>query len=102
MEDKGITPEQIEAALQADVKALAKEIAATMNAAKAGRIIADTEEQVRDAHAVFRQRAYQKALDLLARQAGQKAFSPSRQRGPLEEQRQAEDHAPDGQRPAGG
>jgi hypothetical protein len=65
-----------------------------MNSAKAGRIIADTEEPVRDAHAEFRQRAFQKALSLL--QAKQEAFSPSRPRA--EEQRQAGDNAPDDQR----
>ncbi|MBN2211769.1 MAG: hypothetical protein JW709_10285 [Sedimentisphaerales bacterium] len=55
---------------------MADHMAAAMNAAQAGRIIADTEEPVRDAHAVFRRQAYQKAIDLLSR-AGQKAFSPS-------------------------
>ena len=87
MEDQRITAEELEAALQEDVKALAKAMAATLNAARAGRIITDTEEGVRDAQAVFRQRAYQKAIDLLARRAGQKAFSPSGRGGrkPLEE-----------------
>ena len=55
-------------------------MAATMNNAKAGRIIADSEEPVRDAHAEFRQAAYQKVLGLL--QAKQEAFSPSAQRIP--------------------
>jgi hypothetical protein len=82
MEDPRITAEELLAELQGDLKALAEEMAATLNAAKPGHIIADTEERVRDAHAVFRQRAYQKAIDLLARRAGQKAFSPSGQRRP--------------------
>ena len=61
-----ITAEQLMAELQGDFRAMAEKIAAAMNAAKAGRIIADTEEPVRDAHAVFRERSYQKALNLLA------------------------------------
>ena len=43
MEDKGITAERLMAEIQGDFEALAVEIAAAMNAAKAGRIIADTE-----------------------------------------------------------
>jgi hypothetical protein len=58
MEDQRITAEQLMAELQGDLKVLAKQMAAAMNGAKAGRIIADTEEPVRDAHAVFRQQAY--------------------------------------------
>ena len=78
MEDKRVTPEEIEAVLAADVRALAERMAAAMNEARDGSIIADSEEPVRDAHAAFRQQAYQKALDLL--QARQEAFSPSAQR----------------------
>ena len=81
MDDRRITAEELLAELQGDLKALAEEMAATLNAAKPGHIIADTEERVRDAHAVFRQRAYQKAISLLAKRAGQKAFSPSGRRG---------------------
>lgn len=75
MEDKRVTPEEMEAALAADVRALAERMAAAMNAARDGRIIADSEEPVREAHAQFRQQAYQKAVDLL--QAKREAFSPS-------------------------
>jgi hypothetical protein len=65
-----------------------------MNAAKPGRIIADSEEPVRDANAEFRQRTYQKAIDLL--QGKQEAFPPSGPRGPaMEEQGPAEDDVPD-------
>jgi hypothetical protein len=76
MADQRITAEELLAELQGDLKALAEKMAAAMNAAKAGRIIADTEEPVRDAHAEFRQQAYQKAIGLLAKHAGQGAFSP--------------------------
>jgi len=77
MEDKRITAEQLQAELQADVKVLAEQIADAINKAKAGRIIADSEERVRDAHAVFRQKAYQRALNLLQNKALQEDFSPS-------------------------
>ena len=77
MDDKRITAEELEAELQADVKVLAGQIAEAINRAKAGRIIADSEEPVRDAHAEFRQRAYQRALDLLQDKALQEDFSPS-------------------------
>lgn len=77
MEDKRITAEELQAELQADVKALTEQIAEAINMAQAGRIIADSEEPVRDAHAVFRQKAYQRALDLLQNKALQEDFSPS-------------------------
>lgn len=94
MQDKRVSAEEIKAVLAGDIDQLAEELAKAMNSAKAGRIIADTEEPVRDAHAEFRQRAFQKALSLL--QAKQEAFSPSGPRD--EEQGQASDDAPDGQR----
>jgi len=77
MEDQRITAEELETVLQADVKALAERIAGAINAAKVGRIIADSEEPVRDAHAVFRQQAFQKAIDLLGKRMAQEDFSPS-------------------------
>lgn len=87
MEDQEITPEQLDAMLEKDYQSLKKKVCDAMNAAKAGHIIADTEEFVRDAHAVFRQQTYQKAIDLLAQSVSQEAFSPSAQRGkrPVEE-----------------
>ena len=80
MDDKRITAEQLQAELQADVRILAEQIAEAINAAKPGQIIADTEEPVRDAHAEFRQKAYQRAIDLLQDKALQEAFSPSAHR----------------------
>ena len=94
MEDKQVTPEELKQALAADIDRLAEELAQAMNAAREGHIIADSEEPVRDAHAEFRQRAYQKAVELL--QAKQESFSPSAHR--TEEQGQAGDHASDDQR----
>jgi hypothetical protein len=81
MEDKRITAEQLMEAWQAEYRVLAEQTAKAMNEAKAGRIIADTEEPVRDAHAEFRQKAYQTSLGLLAEQCGPEAFPPSASRG---------------------
>jgi len=80
--------------LAGDIDALAEQMAAAMNSAKAGRIIADSEEPVRDAHGKFRQQAYQKVIGLL--QAKQEAFSPSAQRAP--QQGTQADNSSDGQR----
>ncbi len=77
MDDPRITAEELEGQLQADVKVLAERMAGAINGARAGRIIADSEEPVRDAHAEFRQMAYQRALDLLQDKALQEDFSPS-------------------------
>jgi len=77
MDGKKITAEELQTELQADLKVLAEKIASAINAAKFGRIIADSEEPVRDAHAVFRQQAYQKAIDLLGKRMAQEDFSPS-------------------------
>ncbi len=75
MEDKRITAEDILAEIDIDVKHVAQEIADAINNAQAGAIIDQSEEQVRDAHAVFRRETYQKALSLL--ENNQQAFSPS-------------------------
>jgi hypothetical protein len=77
MEGKRITAEELAAKLEADVKALSEKIAAAINEAKAGRIIADSEELVRDANAEFREKSFQRALDLLQEKALQEDFSPS-------------------------
>jgi hypothetical protein len=77
MEDKRITAEEILAEVDIDVKQMAQRVADAINNAQAGAIIDQSEEQVRDAHAEFRQRTYQKALSLL--EENQRAFSPSPQ-----------------------
>ena len=92
MEDKRVTAEELEAAWTEDIHQLAEEVAEAMNSAQPGRIIADSEEPVRDANAEFRQRLFEKALGLL--QDKQEAFSPSAQRP--EEQGQADDDTPNG------
>ncbi len=75
MEDKRVTAEEILAEIDIDVKQIAQKVADAINNAQAGAIINQSEEPVRDAHAVFRQTTYQKALSLLEKK--QQAFSPS-------------------------
>jgi len=75
MEDKKITAEELLGALDLDLKAMAQKVADAINNATPGAIIAESEEPVRDANAEFRQRLYQKAIDLLDNK--QEAFSPS-------------------------
>lgn len=78
MEGNRITAEELRQALSADFDRMVEKIAEAMNSAQPGRIIADSEEPVRDANAEFRQQAYTQALRLL--QDKQKAFSPSAER----------------------
>jgi len=61
--------------IDVDAKQMAQKIADAINNAEYGAIIDQSEEPVRDAHAVFRQATYQKALSLLEKK--QQAFSPS-------------------------
>ena len=75
MEDKRITAAEILVEIDTDVKEVAQKVADAINNAQAGAIINQSEEPVRDAHAVFRQTTYQKALSLLEKK--QQAFSPS-------------------------
>lgn len=75
MEDKKITAEELLEALDLDLKDMAQKVADAINNATPGAIIAESEEPVRDANAEFRQRLYQKAIDLLDHK--QEAFSPS-------------------------
>ena len=75
MEDKPVSADELKRVLAADIDELLHEVAVAMNTAQAGRIIADSEEAVRDAHGVFRRRMFEKALSLL--QEKREAFSPS-------------------------
>jgi len=75
MEDKKITVEELLETLDFDLKDMAQKVADAINNATPGAIIAESEEPVRDANAEFRQRLYQKAINLL--DSKQEAFSPS-------------------------
>ena len=80
MQDKKITSQELKDALNADIDRLLEEVSQAINNAQPGRIINDSEEPVRDANAQFRQRLYQKALDLLQNKQLQEDFSPSEKR----------------------
>lgn len=92
MENRVVNAEELQQSMAADIERLVQEVTEAMNAARDGRIIADTEERVRDAHAVFREQVYAKAISLL--QSKQEAFSPSA-RGAAE-QGPSDDDASDG------
>lgn len=94
MDDLRITAEQLKAAMAGEMDQLFVAMAEAMNHAAPGRIIADSEEPVREAHAEFRQRVYQKAVALI--QARQGSFSPSAPRAA--EQGQTDHDASDDQR----
>ncbi len=94
MEGKRVSVEQLKQVMAADFERLAAEVAEAMNAARDGSIIADTEELVRQANAVFRERLYEKAIRLLQDQ--QEAFSPSARRAA--KQRGTGDDVSDGER----
>jgi hypothetical protein len=78
MEGRHVSVEELKQVLVTDFDQFVAPVVQTLNAAQTGRIIADTEEPVRQANAVFREQAYEKALGLL--QKRQEAFSPSAQR----------------------
>ena len=79
MEGNRISAKELKQAMAADIDLLAEEVATTMNAAKDGHIIADTEELVRDANAVFREQMYARAISLL--QSKQEASFPLSPKG---------------------
>jgi len=74
--EKTITAKQLKEALVGDFDKLIEQVVQAINNAQPGRIIADSEEPVRDACAEFRERLYQKAL-CLRQQLSEPAFSPS-------------------------
>lgn len=77
MEDKKITLEDLKCSLSSDIDIMLQEVADAMNNARAGHIIADSEELVRDAHALLRQKVYQKAVETLVQNQG--SFSPEQE-----------------------
>ena len=98
MEENQLSAEELRRALAGDFDQLVQAVAQAMNAAQAGHVIADTEEPVRQANAVFREQLYAKGIGLL--QNRQEAFSPSARR--TAEQRPTTDDPSDGQRASDG
>jgi hypothetical protein len=68
--------DELAARLREQFEQLCRDVAAAVNAAAPGRVITDSEEQVRDLLARFRQQTYQAALQLRL-EAAQAASPPS-------------------------
>jgi hypothetical protein len=75
-----ISVEELRENVGPDMERLLAEVAGALNDARAGAIIADSEEIVREAMAKFRQTVYERAVQLAADKAAKAAFSPSAQR----------------------
>jgi hypothetical protein len=92
-QDKEVRVEvdELRSAMAGDFEALLKETADALNKARDGAIIADSEWVVREAMARFRQKVYEKAVQMKADKAAKAAFSPSAQ---------PEGNAAQGQRPS--
>jgi len=71
-----ITLSQVKQAAGPDVERLLREVTEAINAAPDGAVIAGSEEVVRDAMARFRQRLYERGIQLRT-DAAKAAFSPS-------------------------
>ena len=78
--NKKITLAALKKASAEDVERLMAEVQSAVDNAADGAIISGSEEAVREAMARFRERVYQKAVQLKA-DAGASAFSPSDRKG---------------------
>ena len=74
-----ITASQLKKMLRGEFDGLIDEVVAAVNQAQPGQIIADSEERVRQASALFRRRLYERALQLRQQQS-EAAFSPCARR----------------------
>ena len=71
-----ISPEALKAMLHGKVDEIAEQVIAAMNSAKPGRLIADSEEQVRDIMGELRRAVFETAVQQKV-DAAEAAFSPS-------------------------
>ena len=74
--DVKITTEQLTKAMDAEYQKLVQQVKDAVNLAPDGAVISGSEELVREAMARFRQKVYEKAVQLRT-QAAQAAFCPS-------------------------
>ncbi len=74
--DVKITTEQLRKAMDTEYQKLVQQVKDAVNLAPDGAVISGSEELVREAMARFRQKVYEKAVQLRT-QAAQAAFSPS-------------------------
>ena len=75
-----IEAEELRRAVANDFEEMLKQTAGALNNARDGAVIADSEWIVRDALARFRQKVFEKAVQMKADKAAKAAFSPSAQR----------------------
>jgi hypothetical protein len=66
--------------MRTELEILMEDVADAVDNAPAGRVIRDSEEPVRDLFAEFRQKAFEKAIQLKV-DAAEAAFPPSEQSG---------------------
>lgn len=71
----GISKEQLRQAVSGDIEQLLENVVKAVNEAQPGHIIDQSEEPVRDAAGQFRQKLFEKALELRSQR---EAFSPGR------------------------
>ena len=88
-----ITADELKRALEGDLQGLLEETARAISEARAGAIIADSEEPVRAAVALFRQKLYERTVQLAADKAAQAALSPD---GPCGEKGRLRNKGPQG------
>ena len=74
--DVRIEPAELKQAMAGEFEQLVKETAEALNRARDGAIIADSEKIVHDAMARFREKVYEKAVQMKADKAAKAAFSP--------------------------
>lgn len=70
---------ELKRAMVSEIEQLMEETTEALNKARDGAIIADSEWIVREAMARFRQKVYEKAVQMKADKAAKAAFSPSAQ-----------------------
>jgi hypothetical protein len=75
-----VSKAQLKRALRDDFKQLVEDVAGAVNQAPDGAVIAASEFQVRDLLAKFREKVYQKAIQMRS-EAAEAAFPPSGRRG---------------------
>ena len=90
--DSRITKEQLREAMAGDIERLLEETVKAVNEAQPGHIIDDSEEPVRDAAGVFRQKLFEKALELRSQR---EAFSPGGRRQRPQPRVEEQGHADD-------
>lgn len=79
MQEPRVAKEVYIEAMRSELEGLLGEVIEAVNAAPAGRVIADSEEEVRQLMHEFRRRAYERAVQMRADSA-ESAFPPSGER----------------------